>query len=114
MNKLQGRVAVITGGGRGIGAAIAQAFAAEGARLVVASRSADELDRVAFECRGLGTDCLTCVTDVSKNDDVGKLVQTSLARFGRIDILATVAGVYGPIGPIGSLDLDEWQRAIQV
>jgi 3-oxoacyl-[acyl-carrier protein] reductase len=112
--KLDGKVALVTGGGRGIGEAIAAAFAREGADLVLASRTPAELERVADQCRGLGSRCSTCPTDVSQPDDVRRLVDFTIEQFGRIDILANVAGVYGPIGPIGELDLAAWEQALKV
>jgi NAD(P)-dependent dehydrogenase (short-subunit alcohol dehydrogenase family) len=112
--KLQDRVAVVTGGGRGIGKAVALAFAAEGARLVVASRTIQDLDQVAQRCRQLGATCLPVVTDVARRGDVLRLVEAAQAEFGRIDVLANVAGVYGAIGPIESVDLDGWEQALNI
>lgn len=111
---LQNRVAVITGAGRGIGRAVANEFAAAGAWLTLASRTQSELDRVAEECRARGAECVTCTADVSRYADVEQLVGVALKAFGRIDVLANVAGIYGPIGPIVETDPAEWERALQV
>ena len=112
--KLEGQVAIVTGGGRGIGEAIATAFAAEGADLVIASRTLAELERVADRCGAAGARCLLHVADVTKPADVRQLVEFALAQFRRIDILANVAGVYGPIGPIAEVDLSAWRQALNI
>ena len=112
--KLQDKVAIVTGGGRGIGEAIALAFAREGARLAIASRTQAELDQVASQIRDLGDQVQVIPTDVSKRDDVARLVETTLTAYGHIDILVNAAGVYGPIGPMWNVDIDEWIQAMQI
>jgi len=107
---LSGRLALITGGGRGIGEAIALCFAAEGAQLVLAARSGDELELVAASCRAAGAKCSTHVVDVSVRDEVQRLVQES----GPVDVLVNCAGTYGPIGPLPENDMDEWERGLRV
>jgi 3-oxoacyl-[acyl-carrier protein] reductase len=107
---LSGRRALITGGGRGIGEAIAQCFAAQGARLALAARSGDELERVAASCRAAGAECSTHVVDVSIRDQVEHLVDVA----GPVDVLVNCAGVYGPIGPLVDNNLDEWERGLRV
>lgn len=114
MTLLDGRVTIVTGAGRGIGEAIAKEFAAQGARLVLASRTQRDLERVADTCRALGADCEIGVADVSVQRDVEQLVDRALSRFGRIDVLANVAGVYGPIGPLVDLDLSGWVEALNI
>ena len=112
--KLQNRSAIVTGAGRGIGAAIAIAYAAAGANLTIASRTPPELDQVARQCRDSGASCVPVVADVSSQNDVQRLVNTALERFGQIDILANIAGVYGPIGPIEDVDLSSWKSALHI
>lgn len=107
---LAGRRALITGGGRGIGEAIARCFASEGARLALASRSSDELARVAAHCRSVGADCSTYVVDVAIRNQVQGLVDA----VGPIDVLVNCAGVYGPIGALTENDMDEWEHALRV
>jgi NAD(P)-dependent dehydrogenase (short-subunit alcohol dehydrogenase family) len=107
---LVGRRALITGGGRGIGEAIANCFAAQGARLALAARSAEELESVAVSCRAAGVDCSTHVVDVAVRDQVQHLIDEA----GPIDILVNCAGVYGPIGPLIENDMDEWEQALRV
>jgi NAD(P)-dependent dehydrogenase (short-subunit alcohol dehydrogenase family) len=112
--ELAGRVAVITGGGRGIGAAIAFRFAAAGARLVIASRTLHELEEVAGRCGELGAHCLVRVADVTRRDAAFGLIDSALERFGRVDVLVNAAGSYGPIGPVVDVDAEEWTRALHV
>ncbi len=112
--RLQGKVAIITGGGRGIGEAIALAFAREGARLAIASRTQTELEQVAAQIRKMGGQVQVIRTDVSRQDDVLQLVEATLTTYGQIDILVNAAGVYGPIGPMWDIDVDEWIQAIQI
>jgi NAD(P)-dependent dehydrogenase (short-subunit alcohol dehydrogenase family) len=85
--RLENKIAVITGGGRGIGRAIAEAFAHEGAKVVVtAARGKTEIEEVASRINGIA-----CLADVSKSDEVRRLVDSVLSRFGRIDILVNNA-----------------------
>jgi NAD(P)-dependent dehydrogenase (short-subunit alcohol dehydrogenase family) len=107
---LEGRNALITGAGRGIGAAIAMAFAAEGARLTISSRNREELEAVAKACRADGARCSVHVADVSERKPVQNLVQSA----GDVDVLVNCAGVYGPIGLLTDNDLDEWERGLRV
>jgi 3-oxoacyl-[acyl-carrier protein] reductase len=107
---LSGRLAIITGGGRGIGEAIALRFAAEGARLALGARSRNELERVATACRDAGADCSIHVVDVSVRDEVDDFIHAS----GPADVLVNCAGMYGPIGLLVENDLDEWERGLRV
>ncbi len=107
---LSGRMALVTGGGRGIGEAIALRFAAEGACLALASRTSAELERVAKACREAGAECSTHVVDVSDREQVHKLVRS----IGPVDVLVNCAGVYGPIGPLVDNDLDAWEEALRI
>jgi NAD(P)-dependent dehydrogenase (short-subunit alcohol dehydrogenase family) len=118
--RLSGKVAIVTGGGRGIGRAIALQMSREGARLAIAARSEADLAAVAAEIEGLcrnppdcAQDCavLPVVTDVRDEASVQNLVEQTLARFGRIDILVNDAGVWIP-GPIQEYSLDDWQTTI--
>ena len=112
--RLKNKVGIITGGGRGIGEAIALAFAREGARLAIASRTQTELDQVVSQIRDLGGQVQAVRTDVSNRDDVIRLIETTLRSYGQIDILVNAAGVYGPIGPVWDIDVDEWIQAMRI
>ena len=107
---LAGRVAIVTGGGRGIGEAIALRFAAEGSRIALAARTPTELERVAEACRDLGAECSTHIVNVSVRDQVRELVNS----VGPVDVLVNCAGVYGPIGKFVDNDLDEWEEGLRI
>jgi NAD(P)-dependent dehydrogenase (short-subunit alcohol dehydrogenase family) len=111
---LKDRVALITGAGRGIGQAIALAFAREGARLILAARSAGQLEATAARCRETGATAITVPTDVAQWDQVQHLIAAALKECGQVDILVNSAGVYGPIGPTANIDLVTWVQALHV
>lgn len=92
-SRLSGRVALVTGAGRGIGREIALAYAEEGADLVVAARTEAELDSVAAEARELGVAVVSVLVDVGREVDVKWLVRKALGEFDRIDILVNNAGI---------------------
>jgi len=95
MGKLQGKVAIVTGASKGIGAAIAKAYAAEGAAVVVNYASSREgADRVVAEITGTGGKAIAVGGDVSKSADVASLFAATQKAFGKIDILINNAGVY--------------------
>ena len=111
--QLKDKVAIITGGGRGIGRAIAIAYAAEGARVVIASRNSTQLDEVAAKIASQGGEVLTVPTDMCIRTDVENLVQETVNRFGRIDILVNNAGV-NPRGPFLDSTDEEWEQGWQI
>ena len=97
MGQLPGRIAVITGGGRGIGRALAQRFAREGATVVISSRTASDLDAVLAGIADAGGPLgVAVVADASDRDDARRPVRTALERFGRVDILVNNVG--GSVG----------------
>lgn len=111
---LAGKVAVITGGGRGIGQAVALAYALEGARLAFCSRTAEELNSTAAELLRLGVEVFSLPTDVSQAEQVNAFVDGALARFGRLDVLVNNAGVAHPQLSLRELSLEEWDRVLAV
>jgi len=106
--KLAGQVAIVTGAGRGFGRAIALGFAAEGAAVTVTSRTRAELDQTVAEIESAGGRALAVQGDVTRRDDVARVVDAATARFGAVTLLVSNAGVPGPFGPIGVVDPDEW------
>jgi NAD(P)-dependent dehydrogenase (short-subunit alcohol dehydrogenase family) len=102
---LNGKVALITGGSRGIGKATALGFARAGADVAIASRKLPDLEQVADEIRGLGRKALPVAAHVARLEEIKSLVQTVNKEFGRIDILVNNAGTSPAMSPM--LDLEE-------
>ena len=108
MGQLSGRVALVTGGGRGIGRAFALAFAREGAKVAVSSRTKSELDSVAREVRDAGTEGLPIVCDAMDRSAIKRTVAEVIDRLGRLDILVNNAGgVYGKLEDYLTLTHDD-------
>lgn len=113
--RLQGKVALITGGGRGIGRAIARAYAAEGAVLALAARTDAELQATANEIRAeFCSEVATVVTDVRYREQVESAVAHATDRLGPIDVMVNNAGNTGEIGPLWKLDPERWANVISV
>lgn len=113
MNELNGKVAVITGGTRGLGLAIAQAFGAAGARVVVASRSTQSVDAAVRQLTVAGVQATGLPTDVGELAQVEALADHARASFGRIDIWVNNAGTAGPYGPTLGLTADAFHQVLQ-
>lgn len=111
---LSNRVALVTAASRGLGRAVAEELAAEGASLIICSRKTDAIERVATEIAGTtGAEVLGLAADVADPDDVARLVQSGIERFGRIDILVTNAGG-PPAGQFESFTLAQWEAATRL
>lgn len=112
--RLKGRTAIVTGGRRGIGRAIAVALAGAGADLAVADIVADDggLERVAAEIRKMGRRCLTIRADISSKSDVKKMTQQAVRTFGRIDILVNCAGVWIPGQTLLETPEENWDKVV--
>ncbi len=113
MQRLVGRVAIVTGGGRGIGKAVALAYAREGADVVVVARSSAEIKDTVSDLEGPGGRALAVQADVSEPTDVERMVGTVLEEFGKVDILFNAAGVRA-VAPSEDLPFEEWQQVINV
>jgi 2-dehydro-3-deoxy-D-gluconate 5-dehydrogenase len=111
---LEGKLAIITGAGRGLGRAMALRFANCGADIVAASRTVSQLEETATAVRNLGRKCLIVPTDVSRSEQVYAMVAAAVAEFGKIDVLINNAGAgedsFGK--PIEEISDDEWRRGI--
>jgi NAD(P)-dependent dehydrogenase (short-subunit alcohol dehydrogenase family) len=112
-DRVRDAVTIITGASSGIGRATAALFAAAGARLVLAARSAEGLAVVTAELEARGAEVLAVPTDVTGEPDIRRLVDRALARFGRVDIAVCNAGVYIR-GAAKDLPLEAFERCMQV
>ena len=113
MQELDGKVAVVTGGGSGIGRGICRALAAEGARVVVADVDGAKAESVAASLREQGTDACAQVVDVSDLDSVKRLAEAAVAAFGGVDVVCNNAGVY-LTGSVRALTPDDWRWVMSV
>ncbi|HKY31309.1 MAG TPA: glucose 1-dehydrogenase [Candidatus Polarisedimenticolia bacterium] len=109
--RLEGKIALVTGGGTGIGRAIARLFASEGASIVVAGRRSEPLQQVVREIRAAGGVATFCRGDVLKPDRVELMVQGAIYNFGGLDILVNNAGIFVD-GSILATDEKRWDRVI--
>lgn len=107
--RLDGKVAVVTGGGGGLGSLAACAFAAAGADVVVVGRTAASLQAAADAVRGVGRRAAAIVADVTRSADVNRMVERAVGEFGRIDILLNNAGVTSPKTVLELTD-EDWHR----
>jgi NADP-dependent 3-hydroxy acid dehydrogenase YdfG len=108
-----GKVVAITGASSGIGEATARLLAERGANVVLGARRTENLDAIAGEIRNDGGVAVTCPTDVTRRDDLERLVDTAVGEFGQLDVLVSNAGI-SKIGPISDLDVDGWSAMIDV
>ncbi|WP_448090678.1 SDR family NAD(P)-dependent oxidoreductase [Pseudomonas azerbaijanoccidentalis] len=106
---LSGKVALVTGGGTGIGKAIAIKLANEGARVIVAGRTKEVLMGVASMIFGE-----ICVADVTIEKDVEEMFDNIKSKYGRLDIFVNNAGVSGPIMPIAEMDIEQWDQCVSL
>jgi NAD(P)-dependent dehydrogenase (short-subunit alcohol dehydrogenase family) len=112
---LEGKVALVTGASRGIGASVARAFSRAGAAVALASRDAAALERVAGELNDMGGSALAVPTDVTDPEAVARLVEQTVARFGRLDIACNnAAGGGHPPMPLADVPLDAFDAAFAV
>jgi NAD(P)-dependent dehydrogenase (short-subunit alcohol dehydrogenase family) len=111
---LKGQVAIVTGGGRGIGRAIARKFAGEGAAIVVTARTVQEIEEVAAEIQKAGGKAAAIAADVSREEDCEKIVRATRDEFGAIHVLVNNAGYYGPVQPAEKITPREWDEVLAV
>jgi NAD(P)-dependent dehydrogenase (short-subunit alcohol dehydrogenase family) len=111
---VEGKIAFVAGGGRGIGRATAIALARAGAHVAIGSRTQHELDEVASTLNKYGSQASAFKMDVANESDVTNAVSELIDTHGRIDIMVNAAGVLSPIGPTWEVDSQEWQRTLQI
>ena len=113
MGQLDGKVAIVTGGNRGIGKGIAKGLAAEGASLAIAARDAELLSQTADDLRAMGTKVLAVPTDVTDEEQIKLLFEKTMVEYERLDILVNNAGAFDG-GPIDELSTEAWDKVIGV
>ena len=108
----EGKVALVTGAGRGIGAAIATLFAAEGAAVVVCDRDLEAAQAVVQKIQSRGGESVPVAADVTQEDEVAAVMSTAIDRYGRLDCAVNNAGISGRFGSFIDLPTDEWEQMI--
>lgn len=111
--RFESKVVVVTGGGKGLGKAIGMAFAREGARVVIAEIDIESAHRVAKEIKSLDQNCLVITTDVTKKEEVHRMVTVVKDEFNRIDVLVNNAGVFLS-SPVIDISEKDWQKTMDV
>ncbi|PTL37738.1 glucose 1-dehydrogenase [Alkalicoccus saliphilus] len=112
--KLEGKTAVITGAGSGMGRAAAILFAKEGANVVAADMNEETVREVAEEIKGLGKEAKAVQVNVTKQEDVEKMVQEAVDSYGSIDVLVNNAGVMDNFIPVGDVTNEQWDKVMKV
>jgi 2-deoxy-D-gluconate 3-dehydrogenase len=111
MNSLTGKVAIVTGAGRGLGRAMARALAEAGATVTVAARTVAELDSFVDEARAAGGQALACQTDITDEASVGRMVEATVETFGRVDVLVNNSGIVAST-PLVEQSAAEWDQVV--
>lgn len=112
-SNIEGKVVVITGASSGMGEATARGLAGKGAIVVLGARRADRLEKIVAEITSAGGKATAVATDVTKVEDVRKLVDTAVETYGRVDVVFNNAGLM-PLSPMESLRIDEWDQMVDV
>jgi len=112
--RLEGRIALITGASRGIGRAVALAFAREGAHVILMARTQGALEELDDEIRDSGGSATLLQLNLRNGDKLDALGPTLFQRWGKLDILVGNAGILGPLSPLGHITTDAWQDVIDI
>lgn len=110
---LEGKVALVTGAGRGIGKAVALSLARSGCRIVLASRTRDQLEQVKSDIRAQGGQALSIATDLTKDDEIQRLIEESQAAWQRVDFLINNAG-WGKRAPVIRARVEDWDQTFRL
>ena len=113
MSPIAGKVVAVTGASSGIGEATVRLLASRGASVVLGARRVAQIENIAAEVRGRGGAAIACATDVTRREDLERLVDSAVQEFGRLDVLVNNAGI-SKIGPMSDIDVDGWSAMIDV
>jgi NADP-dependent 3-hydroxy acid dehydrogenase YdfG len=113
MSRIAGKVVAVTGASSGIGEATVRLLASRGASVVLGARRVAQIENIAAEVRGRGGAAIACATDVTRREDLERLVDSAVQEFGRLDVLVNNAGI-SKIGPMSNIDVDGWSAMIDV
>ncbi len=111
---LEGKVALVTGGSSGIGAAAARLLVSEGVRVGAVARTRDELEQAVAKMTGDGGEAIALTADISKPEEIETAIQNLVDKWGRLDIVFANAGINGTWAPIDELSPEEWQKTIDI
>lgn len=114
MKSLKGKIVIVTGGGSGIGEAIAQRFASCESKVVIADLDKNALNKACSKIRDAHGEVFGVLTDIAEKEDLERLVNQAVDKFGTIDILINNAGIFDNFSTIDKLDIDMWQRVMDV
>lgn len=114
MDRLKGKIALITGGGSGIGRAACLLFAREGAKVVIADYVAEGGNETVRQIKAAGGEAAFVQADVSKSTDVQNMIATTVKTYGRVDVLFNNAGIEGPSAKIANYKEEDWDRVIAI
>jgi len=112
--ELSGKVALITGGSRGIGKAIASAYASQGAQIFICARGENDLERTVTQIRNAGGKIAGLAGDIGKPEDAQRIVAVAVDRYGKIDVLVNNASLLGPRVTIASYPVSDWEAVMRV
>lgn len=113
-NEMENKVIVVTGGSQGIGMCMATEFAKLKAKVIISSRTKEDLDETAKKIRAAGGFCEPIAMDVSDYSQVKKIFDFIIKKYTKIDVLINCAGIYGPLGPLETNDIEKWAKTVQI
>lgn len=114
MSKLEGKVAIVTGSASGMGEAIAETYAKEGAKVVLADYNEEGVQAVSERLNAEGFDTFALKVDVSKQEDTDNMIEQAIEKYGRLDILVNNAGIMDSFEPVGDITDEKWDRIFDV